>query len=332
MSRPTDADDVATYAADDALIDTLSDGTSWGQPGAPDGDPVVELLAAWRAELDDSVLAAGEAAVTAELPGTPWHVRVRRHTAAAAAVVVTLAASTGVAAAASGQHGPFGGLHRVLFGAPPAPAHFDGVADQVISLLDSASARIATAGRAGGVTAAQHAAIGEQLDAAAGLLARDAAAPPTLAAQLAALRAELDQLEILPTPSSDLRAVHLPTLVRGGHGGDTAPTATSEDGATGEQSGGERDGSSSDSTEGSSSGAADAGSGDSGGSNPSDGGSDGSATGDSGSSGSGSSAGDDGGSSGSGSDDGSTSGGDSGSSDSGSSDSGDGGAATPGDG
>jgi hypothetical protein len=309
MTRPADADDVATYAADDALIDALADGTSWGQWGAADGDPVVELLASWRGELDDAVAAAGEQALGIDIPGSSRRARLRRHAATAAAVAVTLAASTGVAAAAGGADGPFGGLHRVLFGAPPAPARLDAVAGQVISLLDSAASRIETADRAGGVTAAQRASIGEQLDAAAGLLARDTTAPTALATRLAGLRTQLDQLDTLPTPAPDLPAVHLPVADR--HGSGSRPQSTSDDGTSEQPSGDGGDGSSSDGTEGSSSGSDDATSGDSGSSSDSSSGGgsdDGSSTSDGGSSDSGSTTSDGSGSSGSGSgsDDGTT--------------------------
>jgi hypothetical protein len=244
MTRPMDADDLAAYATDDALLDAIAAGVSWGVPSEATRDEVADLLGSWRRELDDAI-PVDEDVVPASR--TSWRSRARRHTAAAAAVVVTLAASTGVAAAASGTHGPLAGLHRVLFGASPAPAHRDGVAAEVASMLDAISARIDAAQATGGVTQAQRAALSGRLDSAQRLLSGDVTATETLSQRLTQLRGALAALDTLPSATPGLPPVHLAQPPSDGHGGSDDGSGSgdvSRDGSGSQSGDGSGDGSS----------------------------------------------------------------------------------------
>ncbi|HEU5034967.1 MAG TPA: hypothetical protein VFT62_09460 [Mycobacteriales bacterium] len=142
--------------------------------------------------------------------------RWRRHTAGAAAVVVVLAASTGAAAAASGSGGPFGGLHRLFFGVPDAPARPDLAAIQATEILERVQTQLAAAGRAGGITAAERAQVARDLGRAAGLLHGDANAPEEAQRLLAELRAKLAALPQLADQVG-------PGIDRHGSAGGTEP-------------------------------------------------------------------------------------------------------------
>jgi hypothetical protein len=330
-----DYDDFAAIAADSDLLDHLASGAP-----AESDDVLTVLLTSWREELD----AASEVAAAAPLGLNGFGVRTlprvdlapdrgrarlhRRAAGIAAAAVLLTTGSAGIAAAASGPHGPLGAVNRVLFG---TPVHDDSARLALVRrMLDHAQAGISRAQAHGGATAARLSELGNQLDDAGRLLAADPAAPAALNARLQSLRAQLSALDTLPTQP--------PVVVDGGgtarSGGptDSAPTApahdgsgTDGDGGSGSSAGdgsddssGSHDGgggtSSDDGTSGSGSGSDDGGTG-SGTSGSGSGSDDGGTSSGSGTSGSGS---DDGGTS----SDGGTSGSDSGSSDSGSSDSG----------
>jgi hypothetical protein len=207
-----DYDEFAAIADDDALLDRLAlgDASPGGGPAwiavpaqAVDGerraDPLAQLLGSWRAELDAaSTMPLPAVLPLAETSERTGRRRLHRHTAGiAAAVVLVVAGSTGVAAAASGGHGPLAGLYRALVGSPPAHARADAATlARVDAILDRVAAGIARAAAAGGATANQLSVLGDRLD-----------------ARLAGLRADLAELDTLPT--------NPPTLDNGGQSART---------------------------------------------------------------------------------------------------------------
>lgn len=201
-------DDLAAVNTTDALLDDLAAGLPAGDRASAD-DRLTELLASWRAELDDraaSVMTIASSAVPVPPAARPvrW-ARAHRRTAAVTALAVALAASTGVAAAESGPTGPLGGLHKLFFGDRPPPHHVDVLAIDVQKLLTTASRQINAAAQTGSIGTAMRGQIASTLDQAERLLQQDALAPQSL----------LDELHNLRTA-----LVGIP---------DTAPPATSTD-------------------------------------------------------------------------------------------------------
>src|SRR5690242_14766488 len=108
--------DLPLVREDDLLLDALGTGAT------PTDDQLVGRLAQWRRELVEATPAGeGRDAVILALPTRDR--RGMRHGIATAAIVTAVLAGGGVAAAAaSGPHGPLGGLHRLLFGTPHSSA------------------------------------------------------------------------------------------------------------------------------------------------------------------------------------------------------------------
>lgn len=198
-------DDLAAVNMTDAVLDDLAAGLSAGDRASSD-DRLTELLASWRAELDDRA-ASGMTIAPPAVPVTPaarpvrW-ARAHRRTAAATALVVALAASTGVAAAASSPTGPLSGLHNLLWGDSPPAHHVDLLAIDVQKLLTTASRQINAATRTGSIDADMRDQIASTLDRAEGLLQRDALAPQSLLDELHNLRTALVGIpDTAPPPS-----------------------------------------------------------------------------------------------------------------------------------
>lgn len=193
--------DFDAVLADDLLLDALGAGRD--VPGnRPDVDGETDLvtaLAQWRAELVAAVETGPVPGPPATVPGAARSRRTARRGIAAMVAVAGVLAGGGVAAAAvSGAHGPFGGLHRLIFGDPSAsdgPGQLDGQADRAGRLLDQAAAAIARARARGSIDTAERDAVSDLLDGAARLLAADVDLPPgratALARRLDGLRTEL---------------------------------------------------------------------------------------------------------------------------------------------
>lgn len=240
--------DATAVAHDDALLSAL------GAGAAVDDDGVGALLNAWR----DELVAAPVPPATSLGSRSELATRRRRLSRGAAAGLITAALVAGggvAAAAASGPAGPFGSLHRVLFGGPSHSTP----ADRVAALLDTARQRIDAARRAGGVHADEREAITALLDQAAGILAAQPGAPAPLVQQVADLRSELAALPDIGAPAQDVPSQDAPATPAGTapSSGAAAPTAGGTDGAS---VGGSRGGPGNESSDGPEPGSSDGGS------------------------------------------------------------------------
>jgi hypothetical protein len=192
MTDELQPDELATIAADDALLDLVAGGAQADADLGP-------LLSSWRRELD---IAAD--AVPSGVPDVRRRPRWRRHVAGGAAVVIVLAASTGAAAAASGPGGPLGPLNTFLFG-PEAPHRLDIAVIRASAALDGVESAIEAARAAGGITDQHRAVLLARLDQVGRVVDAEDDAPDSLATRVERLRHDVDALPALPTsqPADD---------------------------------------------------------------------------------------------------------------------------------